>query len=77
VRPSADLGRLANEYEAKLPRALRFMTRGLGTKESRSNDLLSLIMFQNDYLTRLIDLGERDALADQKTLLAFIDGEIG
>lgn len=77
VRPSADLGRLANEYEARLPRALRFMTRGLGTKESRSNDLLSLIMFQNDYLARLIDLGERDALADQKTLLAFIDGEIG
>ncbi len=74
VRPSADLGRLANEHEARLPRALRFMTRGLGTKQSRSNDLLSLIMFQSDYLARLIELGERDALACQRDLLAFVDG---
>jgi NTE family protein len=77
VRPSADLGRLANDYEAKLPRPLRFMTRGLGTKEARSNDLLSLIMFQNDYLTRLVDLGERDAQADSKALLDFVDGRVG
>ena len=37
------------------------MTRGLGTRETRSNDLLSLLMFQPDYLTRLIELGEADA----------------
>lgn len=60
VRPSADLGRLANEYEARLPRALRFLTRGLGTRELRSNDLLSLVMFQADYVERLVELGERD-----------------
>lgn len=61
LRPSVDLGRLANEYEARLPRAFRFMTRGLGTRETKSNDLLSLVMFQSDYLTRLVELGERDA----------------
>ncbi len=61
LRPSRDLGKMANEYEARLPRALRFMTRGLGTRETRSNDLLSLIMFQQDYLQRLIELGEHDA----------------
>ncbi|MBI5362878.1 MAG: patatin-like phospholipase family protein [Planctomycetes bacterium] len=61
LRPSRDLGRLANEHEPALPRAFRFMTRGLGTRETRSNDLLSLIMFQPDYLTRLIELGEQDA----------------
>lgn len=75
VRPSADLGRLANEYEARLPRALRFLTRGLGTRESRSNDLLSLIMFQSDYLARLVELGEVDALANQSSLLDFVDGK--
>jgi len=74
IRPSTDLGRLANHYEARLPRGLRFMTRGLGTRESRSNDLLSLIMFQNDYLAQLVELGERDALANQSVLLAFVDG---
>lgn len=63
LRPSIDLGRLANEYEPELPRAFRFLTRGLGTRETRSNDMLSLMMFQSDYVTRLIALGEEDASA--------------
>ena len=61
LRPSVDLGQLANAYEADLPRPLRFLTRGLGTRETKSNDLLSLVMFQGDYVRHLIDLGERDA----------------
>ena len=61
LRPSEDLGRLANAYEAELPKAFRFFTRGLGTRETRSNDMLSLVMFQPDYVKRLLDLGEADA----------------
>ena len=63
LRPSIDLGQLANEYEPELPRAFRFLTRGLGTRETRSNDMLSLVMFQGDYMRRLIALGEADASA--------------
>jgi NTE family protein len=63
LRPSQDLGRLANAYEPELPRAFRFLTRGLGTRETRSNDMLSLVMFQADYVKRLIELGEADAKA--------------
>ena len=63
LRPSQDLGRLANAYEPELPRAFRFLTRGMGTRETRSNDMLSLMMFQTDYVKRLIDLGEDDAMA--------------
>ncbi len=73
VRPSQDLGRLANEYEADLPRAFRFMTRGLGTRETRSNDMLSLVMFQPDYVKRLIEMGESDARARLPELKAFLD----
>ena len=72
LRPSVDLGRLANAYEPELPRAFRFLTRGLGTRETRSNDMLSLVMFQSDYATRLIELGEEDAfrrLADIRRFL--------
>jgi NTE family protein len=72
LRPSMDLGRLANEYEPELPSAFRFLTRGLGTRETRSNDMLSLVMFQNDYVRRLIALGEEDArrrLDDIRTFL--------
>jgi NTE family protein len=63
LRPSVDLGRLANDFEAALPRTFRFLVRGLGSRETRSNDLLSLLMFQPDYIARLIDLGEADARA--------------
>jgi NTE family protein len=72
LRPSQDLGRLANSYEPDLPRAFRFMTRGLGTRETRSNDMLSLVMFQKDYVRRLIELGEADALARVSDIRQFL-----
>jgi len=72
MRPSVDLGRLANEYEAELPSAFRFMTRGLGTRETRSNDMLSLMMFQRDYVRRLIELGESDAAARMGEIRSFL-----
>ena len=72
LRPSQDLGRLANAYEAELPKAFRFFTRGLGTRETRSNDMLSLVMFQTDYVKRLIELGESDALAKRAEIEAFL-----
>jgi NTE family protein len=72
LRPSRDLGRLASEYEAELPRAFRFFTRGLGTQETRSNDVLSMVMFQPNYLTRLIELGEADAEARAREIEGFL-----
>jgi NTE family protein len=75
LRPSRDLGKLANEYEALLPGPFRFLTRGLGTRETRSNDLLSLLMFQPDYLTRLIELGEADAEAQREGIERLLDPE--
>jgi NTE family protein len=75
LRPSRDLGKLANEYEAGLPGPFRFLTRGLGTRETRSNDLLSLLMFQPDYLTRLIELGEADAEAQREGIERLLEPE--
>ncbi len=63
LRPSQDLGRLAAEFEPRLPKGLRFLTRGWGTRETKSPDFLSLLMFQPDYLKRLIEIGEGDAEA--------------
>ncbi len=73
MRPSRDLGELANDHEPQLPRGFRFLTRGLGTRQARSNDLLSLVMFQPDYLQRLIELGRADAERRLDELLAFTD----
>ncbi len=63
MRPSVDLGRLADEHEPQLPRMFRFLTRGLGTKQVRAPDFLSLVMFQSDYIKELIEVGEADAEA--------------
>jgi NTE family protein len=73
VRPSQDLGLLAAEIEPQLPRTFRFMTRGLGTQEQRSPDVLSMLMFQPDYLARLIDMGEYDAEQMADRLEAFFE----
>ena len=74
LRPSEDLGRLANAYEPQLPRVFRFLTRGLGTRETRSNDMLSLVMFQTDYIQRLIEMGETDARARLPDIRRFLRG---
>lgn len=73
-RPSQDLGKLANEYESTLPRSFRFMTRGFGSREIRSNDVLSLLMFQPDYLKRLMELGRQDAHQRSDEIREFLEG---
>jgi len=75
LRPSIDLGLLAQAYEPRLPRVFRFLTRGLGTRKAASPDILSLIMFQEDYLRRVIALGEEDAERNHARIAAFIEGE--
>jgi NTE family protein len=63
LRPSRDLSKIATEYEARLPRGFRFLTRGLGTNRTGSPDVLAMMMFQPDYIRRLIDLGDEDTEA--------------
>ncbi len=75
LRPSVDLGMLAREHEAHLPGAFRFLTRGLGTRETRSPDFLSLILFQPDYLNSLMDIGEADAVARSREIGRFLRDE--
>ncbi|MFB6240571.1 MAG: patatin-like phospholipase family protein, partial [Gemmatimonadota bacterium] len=72
LRPSRDLGRLAAEYEQELPRTLRFLSRGLGTRESESPDLVSYLLFERGYLRRLIELGERDAERQWPRIASFL-----
>jgi NTE family protein len=74
LRPSRNLGRLASQFEPELPRAFRFLTRGLGTRETKSPDLLSMLMFQPDYLRLMIELGEEDARAREADIAALLDG---
>ena len=76
LRPSCDLGTLAHEHESQLPKAFRFLTRGLGTTQTHSPDFLSLILFQPDYLRTLIKVGEADAAAQSDKILEFLSENI-
>lgn len=73
IRPSRDLGTLARDLEARLPRVFRYLTRGLGTRQTTNPDFLSLILFQGDYIRQLIELGEADAEAHAVSLETFLE----
>jgi len=60
LRPSIDLGRIAGEYQHNLPLKLRGLMRALGANETDSPDFVSLLMFEPNYMRRLIELGEHD-----------------
>ena len=72
LRPSEDIGKLAGHYEINLPQPFRYFTRGFGTKDTKSPDSLSLLMFQPDYLRCLIDLGEHDAHQHAEEIADFL-----
>jgi NTE family protein len=72
LRPSQDLGRLAGDYEAKLPKAFRHLTRSLGTRKTQSPDFLSFLLFQPDYIRRLLDIGEADVEARLEEIRALV-----
>jgi NTE family protein len=73
LRPSRDLSGVAAEHEWRLPRALRFLLRGLGTDERRSADLLSMILFEPPFIRRLLELGESDTEERGGAYDAFLD----
>lgn len=74
LRPSTDLGKLAARFEPQLPRTFRFMTRGLGTQRQKSPDMLSMLMFQPDYMEHLMEIGERDAESRATDIEGFMKG---
>ncbi|RMH18087.1 MAG: patatin [Acidobacteria bacterium] len=74
IRPSQDLGRLVARFESKLPKGLRYLTRGLGTRQTKSPDFLSLLMFQRDYVEALLEIGERDATARRRDVERWVEG---
>ena len=75
IRPSCDLGRIAAEYEPRLPRPFRLLTRGLGTRETAAPDVLSMLMFQDDFVKRLIAMGEEDGERRAEEIDAFMSSD--
>ncbi len=75
IRPSQDLARLAGAYEPRMPRTIRYLVHGLGSRRTRSPDVLSMLMFQSDYLARVIELGQHDAYSNRDELAELVEGD--
>jgi NTE family protein len=75
LRPREDLGALAREHEINLPRSFRFFESGLNNNNSRHSDALSMVIFEPEYLSLLIRLGEEDAAARHDEIESFLHGE--
>lgn len=71
VRPSKDLAKIAAELELKLPTSFRYFARGFGTKETKSPDSLSMLMFFPEYIEELIAMGEADAAVQGEEIEEF------
>ncbi|MEZ4279898.1 MAG: patatin-like phospholipase family protein [Myxococcota bacterium] len=74
LRPSRDLGVLARKNEFRLPRAFRFFEKGLTGSHAKSSDVLSMIIFEPEYLRELVELGEADTLARGDEIESFLRG---
>lgn len=73
VRPSLDLGVIANDFESELPPTFRFVTRGLGTRETRRADMLATLMFQPGYIREMIAIGEKDGEKRRDEISEFLE----
>ena len=80
VRPTEDIGRMAADQlrsgktksgSLVVRRLLGLLDVGVGTE----SDLVSYLLFDGEFASRLIDLGRADAAARRDELLAFFDGD--
>jgi NTE family protein len=75
LRPSRDLGRLASDFEVRLPPTFRFLVRGLGTRQTKSPDVLSFLLFEPGYIRVLLEIGERDGEARMGEIEELVRGK--
>jgi NTE family protein len=72
ISPSQDIGRIAAKHAHHLPRAVRFLLRGLGATGRSGANLLSYLLFEKPYCRELIALGYADAMQRRQEILEFL-----
>lgn len=72
ISPTEDINAIAYQEYEHLPRSIRYLIGGLGSKSDAAN-LASYLLFVPAYCERLANLGYRDALARSREIQEFID----
>ena len=75
ISPSEDLEKIAARYVDCLPRAVRWLLRGLGAYNKSGSNLVSYLLFEKPYCRALIALGYADAMVRRQEILDFLGME--
>lgn len=71
--PSVDLGDIARQHAARMPRTVRALLRVLGAGGDDGSELVSYLLFEAAYTRELIALGRADVAARRDEVAAFLD----
>ncbi|MBE0594857.1 MAG: patatin-like phospholipase family protein [Gemmatimonadales bacterium] len=74
LRPTRDLGKLADGRTLELPGSVRFLVSSIGgSGRARTSDFLSYLMFEPGYIELLMELGYEDTIARREEVMQFLD----
>jgi NTE family protein len=75
ITPSQSLDAIAARHAHLLPRALRYLLRGVGAQRGHGATLVSYLLFEKPYCRALISLGYHDAMRRRDDILKLLDTE--
>ncbi len=61
IRPSVDLSHVAEEHQKDMPYLIHYFVSSLGREAGSCSDLMSYLLFTQQYTRALIDIGYKDA----------------
>lgn len=74
LRPTTDLGALAEGHRRDLPRTMRVLMYVMGSGSRRGTRMLSYLLFEPPYIEHLMQLGHADAQARWPVIERFLAG---
>lgn len=75
ISPSEDISAIAYQEYERMPRSIRYLVGGLGSKDDAGN-LVSYLLFVSSYCERLTDLGYHDAMTRRQEIEEFIQNAL-
>ncbi len=75
ISPSEDISAIAYQEYERMPRSIRYLVGGLGSKDDAGN-LVSYLLFVPSYCERLTDLGYHDAMVRRQEIVEFIQNAV-